>query len=102
MKVAGFAGYSGAGKTTLFNCLSGALQPSGGRVVLAGQDVTGRRADAMFQAGLARTFQIPRPFPEMTVLDNVLLATASWLLPGPFLSSISTLIRAGALAVPLP
>ncbi len=77
--IAGLIGPNGAGKTTMFNCLSGALQPSGGRVLLAGQDVTGRRADAMFQAGLARTFQIPRPFPEMTVLDNVLLAPAGQL-----------------------
>lgn len=72
--IAGLIGPNGAGKTTLFNCLTGALQPSAGRVALLGRDITGQRPDQVFRAGLARTFQIPRPFPEMTVLDNVMLA----------------------------
>ncbi|MBL8334082.1 MAG: ABC transporter ATP-binding protein [Rubrivivax sp.] len=72
--IAGLIGPNGAGKTTLFNCLTGALHPSAGRVSLLGRDITGQRPDQVFRAGLARTFQIPRPFPEMTVLDNVMLA----------------------------
>jgi branched-chain amino acid transport system ATP-binding protein len=88
--IAGLIGPNGAGKTTLFNCLAGAHKPGSGRVLLQGHDITGRRPDEVFRAGLARTFQIPRPFPEMTVLDNVMLAPpgqagerfwANWLRP---------------------
>jgi branched-chain amino acid transport system ATP-binding protein len=77
--IAGLIGPNGAGKTTLFNGLAGALKPSSGRVLLRGRDITGLRPDEVFHAGLARTFQIPRPFPEMTVLDNVMLAPAGQL-----------------------
>jgi branched-chain amino acid transport system ATP-binding protein len=72
--IAGLIGPNGAGKTTLFNCLAGHLAPSSGRVHLAGRDITGVGAARVFAAGLARTFQIPRPFPQMTVLDNVMVA----------------------------
>jgi branched-chain amino acid transport system ATP-binding protein len=88
--IGGLIGPNGAGKTTLFNCLTGALAPSAGRVALRGRDITGQRPDQIFRAGLARTFQIPRPFPAMTVLENVMLAPpgqlgerfwANWLRP---------------------
>jgi branched-chain amino acid transport system ATP-binding protein len=72
--IAGLIGPNGAGKTTLFNCVAGALQPSSGKVLLEGRNMTGWRPDVAFKAGVARTFQIPRPFPEMTVLENVMLA----------------------------
>jgi branched-chain amino acid transport system ATP-binding protein len=72
--ITGLIGPNGAGKTTLFNMVAGSLKPSGGRVSLNGQDVTGKPSDALFALGLARTFQIPRPFKRMSVLDNLLLA----------------------------
>jgi branched-chain amino acid transport system ATP-binding protein len=90
-RITGLIGPNGAGKTTLFNLIAGAMKPTEGRILLDGIRIDGLRADRIFKAGLARTFQIPRPFPEMTVLDNVLLAPAgqlgesvlrAWLTPG--------------------
>jgi branched-chain amino acid transport system ATP-binding protein len=72
--IGGLIGPNGAGKTTLFNCLTGFMPASSGRVLLDGVSIAGRPASAVFAAGLARTFQIPRPFPEMSVLENVMVA----------------------------
>ena len=72
--ITGLIGPNGAGKTTLFNCLAGALAPDGGRITLAGHDITRASPARIFAAGLARTFQIPRPFPGLSVLENVMLA----------------------------
>jgi branched-chain amino acid transport system ATP-binding protein len=70
----GLIGPNGAGKTTFFNLLAGALKPSKGRVTFDGHDVTGMSPDRLFNLGLARTFQIPRPFRRLSVLENLLLA----------------------------
>jgi branched-chain amino acid transport system ATP-binding protein len=70
----GIIGPNGSGKTTLFNCISGVFPPTGGRVRLKGEDITGRSADQVFQRGLARTFQLIQVFPGMTVLENMLMA----------------------------
>jgi branched-chain amino acid transport system ATP-binding protein len=68
-------GPNGAGKTTLFNLIAGQLRPDEGRVTLFGVDVTQRRTHERVRAGLARTFQISRLFPSLTVAENVSIAT---------------------------
>ena len=76
-------GPNGAGKTTLFNLISGTLPLSGGAISLFGQDVTRAPAHRRAALGLARTFQITNLFPDLTVLENCLLAVQA-LLPVKF------------------
>jgi branched-chain amino acid transport system ATP-binding protein len=66
-------GPNGAGKTTCFNLIAGALRASSGRVVFAGEDVTGLPPEALCMRGVGRTFQIVRPMPELTVLENAMV-----------------------------
>jgi branched-chain amino acid transport system ATP-binding protein len=70
----GLIGPNGAGKTTLISIVAGKVKPERGRVVVEGNDVTGRSTAARVRHGLAFTHQIVRPFREMTVLENVVLA----------------------------
>ena len=67
----GLIGPNGAGKTTVFNLLSGFLTPDTGTIRLRGRSLVGLKPHAICRLGLARTFQIVRPFPRMTVLQNV-------------------------------
>lgn len=69
-------GPNGAGKTTFINMLTGRLAPSSGKVVLAGEEVTGLSPAARVKRGLGRTFQINTLFPALSVLDNVALGIA--------------------------
>lgn len=73
-ELVGLIGPNGAGKTTLFNLFAGSLRPDGGTIHINGHDMTRASAEARIGAGLGRTFQISRPFSEMTVLENVLTA----------------------------
>jgi len=67
----GLIGPNGSGKTTLINCVSGSLATDGGRIVFDGRDVTGLPAHRRTRLGIARSFQIPKPFGSMTVLENL-------------------------------
>ena len=95
-EITGLIGPNGAGKTTLFNLISGALQPTSGRIFFEGRrpghltDITGMAMHQTFDLGLVRTFQIPREMKLMTVLENLMLVPAgqsgehiwaSWFMP---------------------
>lgn len=70
----GLIGPNGSGKTTLINCISGALKPDSGSVVFQGRDVTQLPPHQRTRTGIARSFQIPRPFRSMTVAENLLVS----------------------------
>ncbi len=74
-QICGCIGPNGAGKTTLFSAIAGSIQPTSGKVVVKGQDVTGKKAHDIVQAGIARTHQVVRPFRGMSVVENVQVAT---------------------------
>jgi branched-chain amino acid transport system ATP-binding protein len=73
-EILGLIGPNGAGKTTMFDLLAGSVQPTSGEIILNGVTVSGEAAHRRIGRGLGRTFQIPRPFPNLTLLDNVMLA----------------------------
>ncbi|MFQ5789666.1 MAG: ABC transporter ATP-binding protein [Acidobacteriota bacterium] len=72
-EILGLIGPNGAGKTTLFHMLSGALRPSEGSIYFEGQRLDGLPPHVICRRGVARTYQIVRPFPNLTVLTNVLV-----------------------------
>ncbi|PSQ08177.1 ABC transporter ATP-binding protein [Halobacteriales archaeon QS_6_71_20] len=70
----GLIGPNGAGKSTTFNCITGVHPPTAGTMTFRGRDITGMAPYEVAQQGLVRTFQIARELPEMTVLENMMLA----------------------------
>jgi len=72
-EIVGLIGPNGAGKTTLFNLVSGYLRPTRGTISLFGEDVTGLSPFRLARRGVSRTFQVVRPFPRLTVLENVMV-----------------------------
>ncbi len=72
-EIFGVIGPNGAGKTTLFNMIAGVLAPDAGSITFAGHRVDGKQADQVCRLGIGRTFQIVRPFPGLTVEDNVVI-----------------------------
>jgi branched-chain amino acid transport system ATP-binding protein len=99
-------GPNGAGKTTFFNVLAGLIPPTSGTMSFCGKDITRLPAHERCRLGMARTFQITRPFQRMTVLENVMVAAPSqtgehmWapLLAGPRVTAEEVDVRARALA----
>ncbi|MEM3484331.1 MAG: ABC transporter ATP-binding protein [Candidatus Bathyarchaeia archaeon] len=70
-EIVGIIGPNGAGKTTLFNIITGFLRPDEGKVIFKGEDITKLRPHEICKRGIARTFQLTQPFPNLSVLDNV-------------------------------
>ena len=75
-EILGLIGPNGSGKTTLFNVISGLIRPEEGRVVFKGREITRLASYAICRLGIARTYQIARPFSSLTVLDNAIVAAA--------------------------
>ena len=72
-EILGLVGPNGSGKSTFINCVSGHYRATSGRIEFGGVDIAGLPAHRIAQRGIARTYQIPRPFPHLSVLDNVTL-----------------------------
>lgn len=72
-EILGLIGPNGAGKTTMFNVIAGYYKPDGGQVIFQGQDITGLKPYQVCRRGIARTFQVTKPFLDSTVLDNVMV-----------------------------
>jgi len=81
----GLIGPNGSGKSTLVNCISGLLRNDGGRILFEGRDVTGLAPHRRTRLGIARSFQLPRPFHSLTLLENLAIplehASSAWMHP---------------------
>ena len=89
-EILGLIGPNGSGKTTLFNLIAGVFRPDKGSIEFDGRDITGASCADVCQMGLARTFQITRPFPLLSVLDNLKLGRAYGSRPAKTLSLAET------------
>jgi len=73
-EIRGLIGPNGSGKTTVFNCITGFLHPTRGKVIWQGEDITGQPPHVVASRGMARTFQLTNLFRDMTTLQNVVMA----------------------------
>ncbi len=73
-EILGLIGPNGSGKSTTFNLIAGALAPSGGSIAFLGREIAGSPANQVARLGIGRTYQIPRPFRKLSLLENVALA----------------------------
>jgi branched-chain amino acid transport system ATP-binding protein len=73
-EILGLIGPNGSGKSTIFNCIAGMYKPSAGSIAFAGTDISGLSANRVCQKGVGRTYQIPRPFHNLSLLENVALS----------------------------
>jgi len=73
-EIVGIIGPNGAGKSTLLNLIAGVHKPNSGQVYFNGEKISGSRPDAICRRGIARTFQIPHPFPKLSPFENVLVS----------------------------
>ena len=72
-EILGLIGPNGSGKSTTFNCIAGMYPPTAGTIQLQGQDIAGLAANQVCHKGIGRTYQIPRPFRNLTLIENVAL-----------------------------
>ena len=82
-EIVGLIGPNGAGKTTLFNLITGTFRPNSGTILFEGADITGLSPHARCKHGIARTFQLVRPFPNLSLLDNVAVGSVYGRRPAP-------------------
>src|SRR5512134_2826204 len=73
-EILGLIGPNGSGKSTIFNCIAGMYRPTAGSITFAGDEIAGLTADRVCHKGIGRTYQIPRPFRNLTLLENVALS----------------------------
>jgi branched-chain amino acid transport system ATP-binding protein len=74
-EIVGLIGPNGAGKTTVFNMIACYLKPTAGEIMFAGQDITNRQPHQICEMGIARTFQVTKPFGDMNLLENIMVGS---------------------------
>jgi branched-chain amino acid transport system permease protein len=94
-EIIGLIGANGSGKTTLFNCISGVFKPTSGKIFYCNQELSGKTRDEIAQIGIGRTYQLPRPFGDLTVLENLAMPL---MFGGEGMSPEQALIKARAIA----